>query len=64
MLQNVSQPDFDASVCVTKFGSFCFSDMPLFNLKFSTHQSSYCFDRLFNAISVWYEQPWFGDYIC
>ena len=38
------QPDFDASVCITKFGSFCLSDLPLFNLKFLTHQRSSCFD--------------------
>ena len=40
----VPKHDFDASVCVTKFDSFCLSDLPLFNLKFSTHQRSPCFD--------------------
>ena len=63
-LQKAPQPYFDASVCFTKFGSFCLSDLPLFNLKFSNHQRSSCFDRLFNTISGWYEQAWFSDCIC
>ena len=36
-LLKAPQSDFDASACITKFGSFCLSDLPLFNLKFSTH---------------------------
>ena len=32
----------------------------MFNLKFSTHQTSSCFDRLFNTISDWYEQDRFS----
>ena len=63
-LQKAPQPDFDASVCFTEFGSFCLSDLPLFNLKFSNHQRSSCFDRLFNTISGCYEQAWFSDCIC
>ena len=51
-LQKAPRPDFDASVCITKFGSFCLSDLALFNLKFSTHQRSFCFGRLFNTISA------------
>ena len=62
--QKAAQPDFDASVCITKFDSFCLSDHPLFNLKFSTHQRSSCFDSLFNTTSAWYEQAWFSDCIC
>ena len=60
-LQKTSQPDFDASFCIYKFGSFCLSDFPLFNLIFSTHQRSSGF---FNSISVWYEQAWFSNCIC
>ena len=63
LLQKATQPDFDASVCINKFGSFCLSDLQLFNLKFSTQQRSSCFDRLLNTISVWYEKAWFSDYI-
>ena len=62
-LLKVPQSDFDASACITKFGSFCLSDLPLFNLKFSTHQRSCCFDKLFNTISASYEQAWFSDCI-
>ena len=60
-LQKTSQPDFDASVCIYKFGSFCLSDFPVFNLIFSTHQRSSSF---FNTISAWYEQAWFSNCIC
>ena len=56
LLQKAPQPDFGASDCITKFCSFYVSDLPLFNLKFSTHQRSSCFDKLFNTISAWYEQ--------
>ena len=63
-LQKALQPDFDASVCITKFDSFCLSDLPLFNLKFSTNERSSCFHRLFDTISTWYEQAWFSDFIC
>ena len=45
-LQKALQLDFDASVCFIEFGSFCLSDLPLLNVKFSTHQKSSCFDRL------------------
>ena len=40
---------------VSKLGSFFLSDLPLFNLKFSTDQRSSCVDRLLNIISAWYE---------
>ena len=33
-LQKVSQPDFYASVCITKFGSFCLSYFPCLTLNF------------------------------
>ena len=33
LLQNSSQLVFDSSVCITKFGLFCLSDLPLFNLE-------------------------------
>ena len=62
-LQKVSQPDFHATVCITKFGSFCLSDLSLLNLKFFTHQRSSCFDSLFNTISAWHELAWSNDYI-
>ena len=62
-LQKASQHDFFAFVCINKFGSFCLSDLQLFNPKFSTHQRSFCLDRLFNTIPAWYEQAWFSDYI-
>ena len=35
-LQKAPQPDFDASVCTTKFGTFCLNDLPPFNLTLST----------------------------
>ena len=63
-LQKVPQPDFDTSACIIKYGSFNRSDLPLFNLKFSTHQRSSYSDRLCDTISAWYQQNWFGDYIC
>ena len=63
-LQKASQPDLDASVCIAKFGFFCLSDLQFFNPKFSTHQRSSCFDRLFNTDSDWYEQACFSDCIC
>ena len=44
--QKAPQPDFDASLCISKFDSFSLSDLSLFNLKFSTQQRSSCFDRL------------------
>ena len=57
-------------VCIPKFGSFCFSDLPFFDFPFHcdlslffTHQRSSCFDQLF-YISAWYEQAWFSDCIC
>ena len=58
-----SHPDFDTSVCITKFRSFCLGDFQFFNHKFSTDRISFFFDTLFNAISVWYEQAWFRGYI-
>ena len=51
-LQKASQHDFFAFVCINKFGSFCLSDLQLFNLKFSTHQRSFCLDKLFNTICL------------
>ena len=63
-LKKAPQPDFDESVCITQFGSFCLSDLPLFNLKFSFRQRSSCFDRLSNTIYAWYKQAWFRDCIC
>ena len=48
-LQKASQNDVDASICITKFGPFYLSDIPLFSLKFYTHQRCSCFGRLFNS---------------